>query len=317
MLREIVSLVAVLGIFLLVLSDKMLWWQALVLVGAYVVYVLVCCFYERILRCCLHRATAEPPGGTLNDGLMQHEGGGVRGGGSAIAASLSRSSSLAASTPRSTSTSCLPPTAHRDALGRRGQPAPRRRALAPRLAQRDGARRGHDRGGPDRILLRTGGGLPTCLAAAAAWGRLPRAAPWRGAACGLRGCCTRKPLLLARAQASTSAAALLRSTTRRAPSTIASSRAFGAVADKSKAVPIELRKVERPPPPTTSAASRRRTTRRTGRAEHRADPFPPLGRWSTVVSDVELHLITDKLTCKLRCGADVPDGTMQRWFVSW
>ena len=32
------------------------------------------------------------------------------------------------------------------------------------------------------------------------------------------------------------------------------------------------------------------------------------------ISDVELHLITDKLTYKLRCGADAPEGTMQRWF---
>ena len=32
------------------------------------------------------------------------------------------------------------------------------------------------------------------------------------------------------------------------------------------------------------------------------------------LSDVEVHLITDKLTYKLRCGADAPEGTMQRWF---
>jgi K+-dependent Na+/Ca+ exchanger-like protein len=65
MVREIVSLLTVLGLFAWVMSDAIvLWWEALVLVGAYVVYVFVCIYYESILGSCLRRSKArgiEPP----------------------------------------------------------------------------------------------------------------------------------------------------------------------------------------------------------------------------------------------------------------
>ena len=65
MVREIVSLLTVLGLFAWVMSDAIvLWWEALVLVCAYVVYVLVCIYYESILGSCLRRSKArgsEPP----------------------------------------------------------------------------------------------------------------------------------------------------------------------------------------------------------------------------------------------------------------
>ena len=75
MAREIVSLLVVLGLFLLVLDDNvMLWWQAALLVGAYVVYVLVCCFYERILACCLRgRDGGAASGSSPKDALLQRD----------------------------------------------------------------------------------------------------------------------------------------------------------------------------------------------------------------------------------------------------
>ena len=68
MFREIISLIVVLCIFLWVMNDSVvLWWEALILCSSYVGYVLLCVYYERMLKCCLRRGETAMP---RSDGAM-------------------------------------------------------------------------------------------------------------------------------------------------------------------------------------------------------------------------------------------------------